>query len=55
MRPLPEDGKTPASKKRTHSRRGQKAVNGVKKTLVKAKVTAVKTKRKIQVKNNYFL
>ena len=47
MRPYTEDGKTP--KKRQHTKRGQKAINGVKKSLTKAKVTAVKTKRKIQI------
>jgi len=53
MRPYTEDqiGKTPAGSKKRHSRRGQKAMNGVKKTLVKAKVSAVKTKRKLQAKD----
>merc|ERR1712024_177513 len=52
MRPITEDvpGKTP--KKRQHSKRGQKAINGVKKTITKAKTTAVKTKRKIQAGQN---
>jgi hypothetical protein len=40
MRPYTDDGKTP--KKRQHTKRGTKAANGVKKTLVKAKVNAVK-------------
>ena len=49
MRPYNQEktGKTP--KKR--GRRGEKAINGVKKSLVKAKVTAVKTTRKIQSKD----
>merc|ERR1712029_489488 len=43
MRPYTDkEGKTP--KKRT--RRGEKALSGVKKSLVKAKVSAVKTSRK---------
>lgn len=47
MRPYKEEeGKTP--KKRQHTKRGQKAINGVKKSLVKAKVSAVKTKKRIQ-------
>ena len=47
MRPYTDDdGKTPS--KRTRPRRGQKAINGVKKSITKAKVTVVKTKRKIQ-------
>ena len=48
MRPIntEEKGKTPRK-----SRRGQKAINGVKKSLVKAKVSAVKTTRKLQSKN----
>merc|ERR1712062_301345 len=45
MRPYTDkEGKTP--KKRT--RRGEKALSGVKKSLVKAKVSAVKTSRKLQ-------
>ena len=45
MRPYTDkEGKTP--KKRT--RRGEKALSGVKKSLVKAKVNAVKTGRKLQ-------
>jgi hypothetical protein len=51
MRPYKDaqNGKTP--KKRAHTRRGEKAMNGVKKTLTKAKVTAVKTTRKLQAKD----
>ena len=49
MRPYSDkEGKTP--KKR--SRRGEKALNGVKKSLVKAKVSAVKTTRKLQNGNS---
>merc|ERR1712062_301520 len=49
MRPYTDkEGKTP--KKRT--RRGEKALSGVKKSLVKAKVSAVKTSRKIQNGNS---
>jgi hypothetical protein len=42
--------KTPGTGKRTHSRRGGSLgdVNGVKKTLVKAKVTAVKAKQRLR-------
>lgn len=51
MRPYVENGKTPKKK----SRRGEKAVNGVKKSvktsLVKAKTSAVKTKRKLESKD----
>ena len=45
MRPYVQDGKTPSKKK---SRRGEKAINGVKKSLVKAKVSVVKSKRKFE-------
>ena len=49
MRPYTDkEGKTP--KKRT--RRGEKALSGVKKSLVKAKVSAVKTSRKLQNGNS---
>merc|ERR1711953_1303088 len=49
MRPYTDkEGKTP--KKRT--RRGEKALGGVKKSLVKAKVSAVKTSRKLQSGNS---
>merc|ERR1712062_725591 len=49
MRPYTDkEGKTP--KKRT--RRGEKALSGVKKSLVKAKVSAVKTSRKFQNGNS---
>jgi len=48
MRPYVQDGKTPSKKK---SRRGEKAMNGVKKSFVKARVSAVKTKRKIESKD----
>ena len=44
MRPYVENGKTPKKK----TRRGEKAMNGVKKSLTKAKVNAVKTKRKLE-------
>jgi len=44
MRPYVQDGKTPKKK----SRRGEKAMNGVKKSLAKARVSAVKTKRKLE-------
>jgi len=44
MRPYVENGKTPNKK----TRRGEKAMNGVKKSLTKAKVNAVKTKRKLE-------
>ena len=42
--------KTPGTGKRSHSRRGDKLadVNGVKKTLTKAKVTAVKAKQRLR-------
>merc|ERR1712029_479583 len=49
MRPYTDkEGKTP--KKRT--RRGEKALSGVKKSLVKAEVSAVKTSRKLQNGNS---
>ena len=45
MRPYTDkEGKTPRKK----TRRGEKALNGVKKSLTKAKVNAVKTTRKLQ-------
>lgn len=44
MRPLQPTGTTATPRR---GGRGQKAVNGVRKGLVKAKVTAVKAKRKI--------
>jgi len=44
MRPYVQDGKTPKKK----SRRGEKAMNGVKKSFAKARVSAVKTKRKLE-------
>merc|ERR1712018_555044 len=49
MRPYAENqnGKTP----KKNRRRGEKAMNGVKKSLVKAKVSAVKTSRKLQASN----
>jgi len=52
MRPITENGTGKTPKKRQHSKRGQKAINGVKKTITKAKTTAVKTKRKIQAGQN---
>ena len=48
MRPYTENGTGKTPSKRTHTKRGQKAINGVKKSITKAKVSAVKTKRKIQ-------
>lgn len=48
MRPI-ETGKTP--KKKGKKGRGEKALNGVKTTLVKAKVSAVKGARKLQAKD----
>ena len=48
MRPYTENGTSKTPSKRTHTKRGQKAINGVKKSITKAKVSAVKTKRKIQ-------
>ena len=48
MRPYVQDGKTPSKKK---NRRGEKAINGVKKSLVKAKVSVVKSKRKLESKD----
>lgn len=47
MRPYVQEGKTPKKK----TRRGEKAINGVKKSFVKAKVSAVKTKRKLESKD----
>jgi len=47
MRPYVQDGKTPKKK----TRRGEKAMNGVKKSFVKARVSAVKTKRKLESKD----
>jgi hypothetical protein len=52
MRPITENGTGKTPKKRQHTKRGQKAINGVKKTITKAKTTAVKTKRKIQAGQN---
>lgn len=48
MRPM-ENGKTP--KKKGKKGRGEKTLNGVKTTLVKAKVSAVKNARKLQAKD----
>merc|ERR1711944_367732 len=47
MRPYTENGKTPKKRRRG----GEKAINGVKKSLVKAKVSAVKTASRLQSKN----
>lgn len=51
MRPYVENGKTPGKTPKKKTRRGEKAINGVKKSLVKAKVSAVKTKRKLESKD----